>query len=213
MRIPIETIKKLSFELAVVFIGMTAAIGLDNFNESNSANKEEKELLDLMINDLDKDISQLKELIKYDSSREYSRVGTTIDFKAERFSYNSLSNSQQIRTIKNKSLMIRIFKYYQLCDEAEKVENDFLSLEREIITHLIKDDSEWLAFYYIYPKDSSLTPPKYSVIVTGKQLEDKTITQYLELNRILLGFKLYNQRRALKEAKELRADIKSYILK
>lgn len=206
MRKSIETIKKLGFELIVVFVGMTAAIALDNYRQHKFQRAEERELLQLMITDLNTDLKNLNRLIQYDSARVEGQVGTTKYFKSERFSYNSLFSSQRVNLISSTELRLKIFKYYELCDETDELNQKFLSIEDQITRYVVENDRS-LA---IYSKIDSDSIPHYALVLQDKN-SDQVIGNYRILHSTLLGFKNHYQKRLKVHAMELVDRIEGYI--
>lgn len=157
MKLPIQVFKKLGFELIGVFAGMTGAIAFDNYRETNSLAHDERELLEYMVNDIESEIEKLTDLIRNDSvrcntvSKEFDVSFNkfvidvlTADFSPERFAYCIISSSQKVGTIRSKELMKKVFRYYQLCEKSEKIENDFFEVEREFSMYLIEDKTDLL---------------------------------------------------------------------
>lgn len=208
MKIPVIGIKKLGFELLVVFIGMTSAIGLDNYNENVNASKEEREILEFMIQDIENDIKLITNIKEYDIKREEGQLGSTMDFSANRFGYITLLNYQKAEKIKNKQLMQEIFSYYRLCDQAEKTENDFQLLEKEITTFLIESDYDWLNMVFMTGPN---TQPKLYVKATKNHLKNRAISQYFDLHLKLLMLKNHNNRMIAMEANNLLGNIHEYL--
>jgi len=134
-------------EIVLVVIGILIAIQANNWNVDRIAQKEKEFALNKLVENLNQDISNLKNGItggksfitaldsclimlktpevysKEHFSRLYSYLGYTIPFEYNQITFNEMSNSGKFKLIKNKVLIDSLFHYY---DDSFKPLSDAL---------------------------------------------------------------------------------------
>lgn len=168
-------------ELVVVFIGITAAFALNNWNEKNKEDKLEQKYLRNLTIDLDKDITELNELIevlkvdtlannkvlnllKLGKTKKDSifpliiRMNTISKFQPHLTTFESLENSGDLSLIENFELKNKITETYNFYKTVKEIDD----------AHYTLAFNYWLPFFYENLDFMNLNNSKMYFIETQK---------------------------------------------